>query len=1081
MLQPLLLDSFDELDHMGTLFRIFNSHTLFPTNTVLPVSPYYPGLELATAAAKWITGLPLVIDQLIVLSIVRVVLVLGLFLIVERICRSSRAGGIGVLIYAASPQFYGFDAQYAYETIGLAFAVGAVYLVFFSVDAPKPRMGKAFILALGAVCAVVISHHVTGWLTVGFLVVWVVGMYLTTHPLRHRRRSGRWPYGAPRPAAADTEGVEDLDPAASLALSDVLPVARDVPALGEDPFRARRRTQTGIVGVATGVGIVVGGAWTLFVFHLLTPYLGPIFSDAAAEIRVALGNGHGDRALFKSSSGGTSPHWEIALILLAAAVWCLILLPALYGVIFKRSVRGGGLRWIPAVIVATYPLSVLANVSSSSKLVAERATTFIFFGMAIVIGAWLAKRIARERGLLERFGTLLVATIIFLGSLLFGIGPLVSLLPGPYQVGADSLSYGSPSFAVANWADTHLPAGSNVAADKDNGVLLNAIGGVNAVTAESGLVNPELLYFDRSLSLYDIYLIRKADIRYLVVDDRLATGRPLYGTYIADGEPPSRLTLPQLTKLNSYSFIKRIYDNGPIQVFDLTQLLPPSERAAPAGPPSGSWGLNPGIFVLALVVGMLWLLRLRRHWSKVPDAAHLACSAPWWARWSSASSARSHPDHACPAGGDRRRRPRHPPRAEPPATELAPAPLGRRATANLATDHRRWRNGNAGAGANEDGGGPAASAHVASENGGVPGRGTPKPVPLSTPGLAGHGGDQVAIGSTFYERREIKDILAYLHVLADPADVASLRRVLNVPKRGIGPKSYSRLVSWARHQHIPLRDALDRAEDAGFRAQALEGAQQLSELLAELEPLVGTTSPQDLIEQVVERTGYRTWLARGRDAEADGRLDNLDEMVERAGAFDDLDELFDAVARDIESPGSEPAPASISEGAPDQAVVATPGPTAEAKSHPDGAVTSPAPSDRDPATRRTRRRRVQIALGGLGVVLFVVGASVATGAAAKDWTPPAELSISTSTTDDSVAQVQLGSAGPVAARLEITNGGRTLWHKSLARTAASQNVALPTRYLHKGSCVDLVTGGRTLRWVDGWVSTVPKPKPTSSR
>jgi len=236
MLSPVLLDSFDELDHMGTLFRIFNSHALFPTNTVLPVSPYYPGLELATATTKWITGLPLVIDQLIVLSIVRVVLVLGVFLIVERICRSSRAGGIGVLVYAASPQFYGFDAQYAYETIGLAFAVGAVYLVFFSVDAPQPRMGKAFILALGSVCAVVISHHVTGWLTVGFLVVWLVGMYLTTHPMRHRRLSGGWPYGSPRAASPDAE---------------------EIPAPGEDPFRTRRRTQTGIVGVATAVGVLV--------------------------------------------------------------------------------------------------------------------------------------------------------------------------------------------------------------------------------------------------------------------------------------------------------------------------------------------------------------------------------------------------------------------------------------------------------------------------------------------------------------------------------------------------------------------------------------------------------------------------------------------------------------------------------------------------------------------------------------------------------------------------------------------------------------------------------------------------------
>ena len=143
------------------------------------------------------------------------------------------------------------------------------------------------------------------------------------------------------------------------------------------------------------------------------------------------------------------------------------------------------------------------------------------------------------------------------------------------------------------------------------------------MTAESGLVNPELLFFDRRLSLYDIYLIRKADIRYIVVDDRLAQGLPLYGTYIAAGEPSTRLTLAELTKFNSYPFIKRIYDNGPIQVYDVTSLLRPSARSAPAGPPVGGTGLNVGVFLLAAVVAMLWLRRLRRRPGRGRDAAHL--------------------------------------------------------------------------------------------------------------------------------------------------------------------------------------------------------------------------------------------------------------------------------------------------------------------------------------------------------------------------------------------------------------------------------------------------------------------------
>ena len=495
MLEPLLLDSFDELAHLGTLAHLLDSHTLFPTNSILPVSPYYPGLELATAATRWFTGLPLAVDQLVVLAAVRIVLVLAVFLVVERACHSSRAGGIGVLGYVASPQFYGFDAQYAYETIALAFAVAIVYLLFVSIDSARPRFGRSFVLTLGCVVAVVISHHVTGWFTVGFLVVWAVGLFLSAHPRRHRTLTGRDPALAlPAEPTADGSGAP---PSAS---EDETSARANVSSMSNREPPNRRMAQARIVGIAAAFGLVIGGAWTVFVSRLLTPYLGPVFEAASADLAEALGSGHGDRTLFKSAAGGGSPHWEIALILASALVWCLVLVPSLFSVIFKRSVRGGALRYIPAVIAATYPISVLANVSGGTKLVAERATTFIFFGVALIVGAWLAKRISQKRRLIERAGTIGVATVVFLGSLLFGIGPLVSLLPGPYRVGADNLSYGSPSLAVAHWADSHLPAGSHVAADKDNGVLLNAIGGVVPVTAESGLVNPELLFFDRRLS-----------------------------------------------------------------------------------------------------------------------------------------------------------------------------------------------------------------------------------------------------------------------------------------------------------------------------------------------------------------------------------------------------------------------------------------------------------------------------------------------------------------------------------------------------------------------------------------------------
>ena len=1034
MHQPLQLDSFDELIHVGTLVQLLDSHALFPTNSILPVSPYYPGLELATAATRWLTGLPLVVDELIVLAAVRVVLVLVVFLVVERACHSSRAGGIGVLVYAASPQFYSFDAQYAYETIALAFAVAVVYLLFVSIDADRPRMGGPFALALGCVVAVVISHHVTTWFTVGFLVAWAAGLYLTSHPFRHVTL---------RPtldlSAAPSGGVS----AEPTLVSEDQPATPSSWVSGDELIGKRRRTQAGIVGIAAAVGLLFGGAWTAYVSRLLAPYLGPAFSSAATEISQALGSGRGNRVLFHNAAGGGSPPWVIALILAAAIGWCVLLVLSLFSVIFRRSVRGGALRYLPAAIAATFPISLLADVSSASKTVADRATTFIFFGVALVVGAWLARRISRDRRMIERVATIGVGTVIFLGSLIFGFGPVVSLLPGPYVVGADNLSYGSPSFALAHWADTHLPAGSHVAADHDNSDLLIALGGV--IPARQ--INPELLFFDHRLSLYDIYLIRKDDIRYIVVDDRLAQGPPLYGSYIAAGEPTSRLTLAQLNKFDSYPFIKRIYDNGAIQVYDVTGLLPPSARAAPAGPPVGGTGLDVGIFLLAALVAVLWLLRLRRRPGPVHDVEHLVVCGVVGALvigifgaflirlihvppdlvaivvllFLLALSLRPMNPHPRYLAVFRRR-----------STEkLVPSP-----SVSPAGDpgdlHAKWRTG----------GDFAAYHHTDAQSLSLKTSTTFSGIPSKVVGEA-----------NFYERREIKDILAYIRVLVYPDDEVSARRIVNVPKRGISNWSVARMADWAQVNHVSLSDAIDRAEEAGLNGKALRGTERLSVTLAELRPLVQTVSPAELVQLVADRTGYLAELEAEHTREADGRIENLAELSTQASAFDDVMGFLETVALVADS--GEPVPTAVMSS---QTIAG----------QPDTLSSGPPP-------RKSPHSRSQVLLGCLGLVLFVVGATVATVSSLGDWTPPPELSIATSPVGHSVAAVQLGSAGPIAAQLEIRNGGRTLWRSSLARTTATQSVDLPARLLRGGSRVVLVSGGHTLRRVDGSVRHVRAP------
>ena len=606
---PLIFDNFDELAHSATLTRLLDSRALFQDNPILPVSPYYPGIELVTIATRWLTGLPLLLDQMVVLVLARIVTVLCVFLVVERACHSSRAGGVGVLVYAANPEFYSLGAQYGYQTLALAFAVAVVYLLFVSIDAAQPKRGKLFALALISIAGMVVSHHVTAWLTVGFLVVWAAGLRLITGP-------------PGRPATAATAGqmlaTEDL------ARSQAGIASRDKQFARR---KERRKEQSRIVGLAALAGVVLVGVWTAFLGHVLTGYINPIIQAGTRSAAEILSQLHGNRKLFQNSAGGGTPNWEEALILASAVFFCLIILISLYAVVWKKSVRGGRLRYLPAAIAAAYPLAMLTNLSSDAKDIGSRTTTFIFFGVAVVVGGWLAGRLMRQRRVIERMATIGVLVVCFLGSTLYGGGPLPILVNGPYIVGAHERSLGSPSLALANWVSTHLPEGSRVAVDRDNAGLLNAFGQVDPVSTLNGSESPAPLFFDQQLTPSDIALIRKDDIRYIVTDTRLTEGLPLFGAYITPGETghPTRLTAAELEKFNSIPGVYRIYDNGAIQVYDLSQLLGERPLVVPRDSVRSirATGTDVAVLVLAILVGAVWLLRLRRRARLVPIDAHI--------------------------------------------------------------------------------------------------------------------------------------------------------------------------------------------------------------------------------------------------------------------------------------------------------------------------------------------------------------------------------------------------------------------------------------------------------------------------
>jgi DNA helicase II / ATP-dependent DNA helicase PcrA len=149
---------------------------------------------------------------------------------------------------------------------------------------------------------------------------------------------------------------------------------------------------------------------------------------------------------------------------------------------------------------------------------------------------------------------------------------------------------------------------------------------------------------------------------------------------------------------------------------------------------------------------------------------------------------------------------------------------------------------------------------------------------------------RVVGGVKFYDRREVKDVLAYLRALVNPDDEVSWRRVVNTPKRGVGDTSVNKVSAYAQGAGITFRDALSRAVAAGVTGKALGGINDLLELMFQFEE-VAARGISPTVEAILEQTGYLAELEAERSIEARGRVENLQELV---GVCREFDQALDA-------------------------------------------------------------------------------------------------------------------------------------------------------------------------------------------
>jgi ATP-dependent DNA helicase UvrD/PcrA len=137
---------------------------------------------------------------------------------------------------------------------------------------------------------------------------------------------------------------------------------------------------------------------------------------------------------------------------------------------------------------------------------------------------------------------------------------------------------------------------------------------------------------------------------------------------------------------------------------------------------------------------------------------------------------------------------------------------------------------------------------------------------------------QVIGGPRFYERAEIKDLVAYLQVLDNPYDAVSLLRIANRPRRGIGDTTLARLQTWADQREISLWEATAEAETAGVGAAPRRALKEFRGTIESLMSAVQELEVPELIEEVLQRSGYMESLEAERTIEAQGRIENLQEL-----------------------------------------------------------------------------------------------------------------------------------------------------------------------------------------------------------
>jgi hypothetical protein len=543
LLYPLHFSGYDEFAHWLTAQNIVTSGHLFLANPLLPISPFYPGLEIATSALSSLTGLSIFVSGTIIRVVILLVFVLSLYLFYEHISKSARIAGIATLLYMANPQFLFFDMDFSYESFALPLAVFVLFAITYrSQTHADRRKGLTLIIWLG-LGVIVVSHHVTSYALVAFLFFWTAVFLLF------------WA----RPSFLQTY------------------------------------TQRNQIGPRPGAVAVLGFAlcliWLQFTGDIAIAYLGPHLGHTAQQLLQIFTNGRAPRQLFKNNSGLVVPLWE-RMLSYASVALILLGLPFGFLRIWQRH-RNNLIAIVLAIATLAYPVSQALRLTPAGGETGNRATEFVFLAMAFVLAIAITEYWLSHTQNWRRSALIVGATgLLCFGQMVLGSGLPWTLLPGPYLVSADARSIEPEGITAAQWAYSYLGPGQRIGSDRINTLLLATYGSEQVITGANSNAPVSSIFTSLKFGPGALVVLRQDNIEFLLVDHRLSTSLPYVGTYFNlpanGGQQNTRPMDPAaLAKFDSVQNVSRIFDSGDIVIYNVESITngsPASSTRKPLTP-----------------------------------------------------------------------------------------------------------------------------------------------------------------------------------------------------------------------------------------------------------------------------------------------------------------------------------------------------------------------------------------------------------------------------------------------------------------------------------------------------------------